>query len=395
MTVPTSVRPGALAVLRAPRVLRLITASLLGRLPLGCAPLALILFARESRSLAAAGLLVGSYTAGVAIGGPLLARAVDRWSQPPVMWAAMAGSTVGFLLVAVSLPLPVAAAAGVLAGLGAPPFESCLRVLWRDLLPPDAVRSAYTVDIAVQELIFVVGPLVTVGAVAAAGPRAGLYTAALVQAVGTVLFATAPTARRWRGAEVHRHWAGALRSARLRLMLVAIVLVGAGVGATIVAATAYAEARATNSVAGWLLAAQAGGALIGGLAYTRVRPSTRNRLPLLAGAYAMGYLPLLLLPGTGVMVGLMVVSGLALPAVLTDTFLTVDDVAPQGTAAEAFAWVATAFSVGSAAGSAVEGLLLDATGSLLLGFLVAPLTVALAALVFALPTSTPHPSPRS
>lgn len=250
----------AAAVLRNTAAVRVLAASLLGRLPLGSAPLALILFARESMSLAAAGLLVGAYTAGVAVGGPLLARLVDRWSQPPVLWSAMAVSTVGFLLVTLVLPLPLAMLAGALAGLGAPPFEACLRVLWRDLLPAEAVRSAYTLDIAIQETIFVAGPLVTVGAVNLLGSAAGLLTAAAVQALGTVWFATSPAARNWRGAPAgQRHWAGALQSGRLRLLLVGVALTGAAIGATIVAATAYAEAVATNSLAGWLIAAQAFG----------------------------------------------------------------------------------------------------------------------------------------
>ena len=47
-----------------------------------------------------------------------------------------------------------------------------------------------------------------------------------------------------------------------------------------------------------------------------------------------------------------------------------DRVAPAGTAAEAFAWVGTAFAVGSAAGAALTGLLIDAAGSVRVGFAV-------------------------
>lgn len=68
---------------------------------------------------------------------------------------------------------------------------------------------------------------------------------------------------------------------------------------------------------------------------------------------------------------------------LTCVFVTSDRVAPRGTAAESFAWVATAFLVGSAAGSALDGALLDTTGVLTLGFLPAPVTIlAASALVW-------------
>ncbi|MEV4756130.1 MFS transporter [Micromonospora sp. NPDC049559] len=377
---PPRAETGALAVLRAPQAARVLTASTLGRIPAGTAPLALLIFARETMSLAAAGLLVGAYTAGVAIGQPMLARIADRRRQPPVMWLGVAASTAGFALTAAYPHLPVVLLAAALAGAGAPPFESGLRVLWRDLLPERQVHTAYTLDTAAQELIFVVGPVVTLAAVAAAGPSGGLYASALLQLAGTAWYTTAPVVRRWRGETGVRHWAGPLRAGRLRIILAVLLLVGAGVGSVAVAATAYAEAAGTRSWAAWLLAAQAAGALTGGLLYVRFA-GLRARNTLLAAtlAFAAGYLPLLLTPPVPVMLVLMAVSGLALPPLLTVAFVTIDRVAPRGTAAEAFAWAASAFTVGSAVGSAVNGALLDGTGSVTVGFVLAPLAVALAA----------------
>jgi predicted MFS family arabinose efflux permease len=375
-----------LDVLRAPQAARVLLGSLVGRLPLGAAPLALLVFARESMTLAASALLVAAYTAGIALGGPALARVADRWRQPPVLWLSAIASTLGFVLVALGPPVPVAVGAAALAGLGAPPFEACLRVLWRDLLPAAAVPAAYTLDIATQELIFIVGPLTTVGAVALFGPAAGLLSAALFQFAGTVGFATTAAVVRWRGEPAHHHWLGPLRSGPLRVVLAAIVLIGLGIGSVVVAATAYAEVRASTSAAGWLISAQAVGALTGGLVYTRIAAGGpgRWRLPWIATAMTVSYLPLLLLPDVGPMLGLLFLSGLGLPVLLTVGFLTVDRVAPPGTAAEAFAWVGTAFAVGSAAGSALTGVVLDASGSLRVGFLVAPVAIALAAATLSL-----------
>lgn len=396
--IPPATSPvGPLAVLRSPQAAWVLAASLVGRLPLGAAPLALLVFARESMTLTAAGLLVGGYTAGVAIGGPALARAADRWRQPPVMWLAVAVSSAGFLGVMFAPALPFAVLAAFCAGLGAPPFEPGLRVLWRDILPDALVQSAYTLDIAVQELIFVVGPLLTLGAVGAGGPRAGVGAAALAQLAGVAWFVAAPAVRTWRGVPAVRHWAGPLRSVRLRVLLIAVLFVGTGLGSFIVAVTAYAETVRSGSWSGWLLAAQGVGALIGGLVWARLAPADNpRRLPRIALLMAVAYLPLLVRGDPAVMLALVAVSGLALPPLLTDTFLSVDRTAPEGTAAEAFAWVATAFSVGSAAGSALTGILLDATANLVAGFAVTPVLVLLASLTFALApparTAKPHPA---
>ncbi|WDZ84921.1 MFS transporter [Micromonospora cathayae] len=385
-------RPRVTEVLRAPQVSWVLVASLVGRVPLGAAPLALLLFARDTMTISLAGLLVGAYSAGLAVGQPMLARMADRWRQPPVMWAAVALSTAGFVLTAVRPAPALAVLAAVAAGLGAPPFEAGLRVLWKDLVADRLRHAAYTLDVTIQELIFIAGPLLTMVALAVAGPAGGLLVIAAGQVVGTALFTLAPVVRGWRGETAVRHWAGPLRAARLRLLLAVTALVGAAVGATTVAVAGYAEAEGVRSWAGWLLAAQATGALVGGLVSARHTPSDpRRHLRLAVALLAVGYLPLLLVPPPLLMAVGMAVSGLALPTVLTGIFLSADGAAPPGTAAESFAWVATAFALGSAAGSAVDGALLDTVGGVLVGFAPAPLLILGAALLVRVGTRTVQP----
>jgi hypothetical protein len=108
-------------------------------------------------------------------------------------------------------------------------------------------------------------------------------------------------------------------------------------------------------------------------------------------ALTAGFLPLAATPGPVPMAVLLAVSGLALPPLLTAVFLTADRLAPAGTVAEAFAWVATAFAVGSAVGSAVTGPLV-ATG-IRYGFLLAP-AAALACVVALTLVSRGHAAPQ-
>lgn len=363
--------PTASTVLRAPQVPLVLIASQVGRLPLAAAPLALLLYARQSVSLAVAGIVVAVFTAGMAAGAPVLARSVDRWRQPPVLYGSASLSAVGYLIAAVSggRPAPLLAGAA-LAGLGTPPLEACLRALWPDLVAPADITAAYALDIALQEVIFVAGPLVALAAVAAAGPAAGLLTAAALQSAGVAAFANAPVVRGWRGTPAHRHWAGPLRVPRLAVLVLGVVCTGAAVGSIPVVLTGYAEAAGDRGLTGWLLAAQAIGALTGGLLYTRAKPGGPARLPLLAACLAAGYLPLLIVPAPGWMALLQALSGAALPPLLTACFLAADRLAPPGTAVEAFAWIFTAFTVGSATGAALAGPLTDA--SVRAGFAFAP-----------------------
>ncbi len=385
--------PTASAVLRAPQVPLVLVASQVGRLPLAAAPLALLLYARQSVSLAVAGIVVAVFTAGMAVGAPFLARSVDRRRQPPVLYGSASLSAVGYLIAAGSDGRPALLLTGAaLAGLGTPPLEACLRALWPDLVPPADITAAYALDIALQEVIFVAGPLVALAAVAIAGPAAGLLTAAALQLGGVAFFANAPVVRGWRGTPAHRHWAGPLRVPRLVALVLGVVCTGAAVGSIPVVLTGYAEAAGDRGLTGWLLAAQASGALAGGLIYTRAKPGGRSRLPLLAGCFALGYVPLLLVPAPGGMALLQAISGVGLPPLLTACFLTADRLAPPGTAVEAFAWIFTAFTVGSATGAALAGPLTDI--SVRTGFTFAPVAglLAVAAMVV---VATSRPAKRN
>jgi predicted MFS family arabinose efflux permease len=371
--------PSLSTVLRAKHVRGLLVFSQTGRLPMAAAPLALLLFAREVHGLTLAGLVVAAYTAGMAVSAPLLARVVDRWRQPPVLWASALLSAAGFAAVAASgHRIPVMVAGAVVAGFGTPPLEACLRALWPALVPADSVAAAYSLDLAVQEVIYVTGPLVTLAAIGFAGPAAGLIVMAVLQLAGVAGFALTPVVRTWRGEAAERHWAGPLRVPRFVVIVAGVVCAGAAVGSLPVVVTGYAEAAGNRSLSGWLLAAQAAGALAGGLLYTRVKPGGPGRLPLTAAVFAAGFVPLLLVPEPGPMAVLLAISGISLPPLLTAVFLTADRLTPPGTAVEAFAWIITAFTVGSAAGAALTGPLVSE--SIRYAFLLAPIAGLLAVL---------------
>ena len=77
---------GYAELLRARHAVRLITATLAGRLPNATATLAVVLFTRAHQGgYALAGVLSAVYGLGVAAGQPALGRLVDKHGQPRVM----------------------------------------------------------------------------------------------------------------------------------------------------------------------------------------------------------------------------------------------------------------------------------------------------------------------
>lgn len=373
-----------LAVLSRRPAVRLLGSSLLGRLPTGMAALAVLLLVRgRGGDYALAGLLSGLYAAGSALGGPLLGRLIDRSRQPPVLLVAALAAGVGFAALAV-VPVDGALAivAILLAGAATPPLESCLRVLWPRVVPAERLHAAYSLDAAAQEILFVLGPLLVLAAVRLVGPAGGVLVAAGLGVLGVAAFASAPQSRTWRGERTEaRHPAGPLRSGRLVRLLVSLLLTGFTIGTFSVGATAYAEHVGGRSLAGWFIAANGLGALLGGVGYTLV-PAARDlsaRLRVVAVLLAVGYLPLAAQPGLAGTIGLSVLAGLSLPAVLTCGFALVERLAPAGTVTEAFTWLVTAFGIGNAVGAALSGTLVDRYGPVA-AFLAGAATAILAAL---------------
>ncbi|WP_416976615.1 MFS transporter [Streptomyces sp. T028] len=355
------------SLLRSPHVARLLVGTLVGRLPSGMATVAIPLALREDDApYGFVGLVVGAFAMATAVGGPLLGRLVDRVGQTLVLLPAALLAGCGFLVIAATpdRQAPVIAGA-VLAGAASPPLEPCLRALWPTVVPDDKLESAYALDSASQELIFVGGPLIVAGCVAVASPVTALWAAALLGLAGVLVAGTAEPARTWRAPAREADWLGPLRSRGLVVLLVGLTGVGVALGTLNVVVVAYAEEHRVPGGAPALLALNAFGALVGGLAYGAVRhwpvPPARRAL-LLTLCLAPGYALLCLLPGPPLMSGLMVLTGLFLAPVLTVSFVLVGELAPAGTVTEAFAWLVTLMTSGMALGSAVVGLVLEHGG---------------------------------
>jgi predicted MFS family arabinose efflux permease len=296
------------------------------------------------------------------VGGPLLGRLVDRIGQPRVLipTAVVAGG--GFLLIGTMPQHPFGVVVGaVLAGAATPPLEPCLRVLWPRIVAPARLEKAYAMDSGSQELIYVGAPLVVTAVAAVASPALALWVAALLGALGVLIVVTSPPSREYKAPERSADWLGPLRSRGLVVLFISLIGTGIAIGSLNVLVVLYAEQHRVPGGAGGLLALNAAGALCGAFAYGAVRwtMSLQRRALTLAIGLVIGYGLLSLLPAPPVMALLMLLTGVFLAPMLTVSFILVDKLAPPGTTTEAFAWLVTVFTSGTAVGAAVVGVLLE------------------------------------
>ncbi|MDR6978866.1 putative MFS family arabinose efflux permease [Streptomyces sp. 3330] len=361
---------GYLEILRAKHAARLLTGTLVGRLPNATAAIAIVLFVRaEGGTYSLAGALAAVYGVANAVGQPLLGRLVDRHGQPGVQLPAALGSALAmavFAFVGVDPP-SLAYLAVAAAGLFTPPLEGGLRALWPAVLRrEDQVHTAYAMDAVAQEVMFTVGPLLVTLCVSLWSAQGALLALNAVGVLGALSVVMSPPSRAWRSAPREAHWLGALRSPGLLALLGAFLFIGVALGSITVASVPYADDHGGDAVYGWLMAALGLGALLGGVVYgaRQWAGTPERRLRGLVALLAVCYLPLTLMPGAVAMVALTALAGVFLAPAIACAFVIVDRHAPRGTVTEAFSWLVTTFTVGASVGTGLAGPVVEAGGAL-------------------------------
>jgi MFS family permease len=355
--------------LRIPHVAAMLGWSIVARLPVGMAGLGLILLVRGSGgSYAEAGAVTAAYAVSVAVGAPYAGRRVDRRGARRVLlprafvYSACLGGTA--LLAVLEVPplalVPLAAA----AGLALPPVAASLRTLWSTVLPGDMSQTAFAVEAAFQELIFVAGPLAVAG-LAAVTPSLGIAGAALVALVGTLCFAQLAPVRRSVGTDAAGgRRLGALAVPGIRTIVLLAACMGVSFGGAEIAIAAFAEEQGNSALAGVTFAAFAAGSLVGGLV-TGLRPTPDQPRRMLGAAAALAaLLALPLLAGSvPALALLMFLAGIPIAPLIAAAYGVIASVAAEGAFAESFAWLSTAVTTGVAAGTVAGGWLVDGGGS--------------------------------
>jgi MFS family permease len=341
--------------------------AVIDRVPIAGMSLAMILRVRiETGSFAIAGVVEAAFAIATAISLPIQGRLIDRLGQTPILSAALVLNPlalIGLILAAKSgagaVPL---AAIGAASGATQAATGSAMRTLWSTLIPDASLRqSAYALDAVSLEVAFIAGPLVTAALVAAGSPTVAVLANVGFATVGTLTFTLSRASRAWRGHAGPAGVAGPLRSRGILALLLVEGAFGVSLGAMEISIIAFTTEEGSSSAAGVLIAVQAAASLAAGLWYGSTHHGTpaAERYPRICLLLALGLVPLLFTKSIAEAVPLMAISGFALAPSGTVLYTLVDELAPRGTATEAFTWMITSISGGVALGSALGGVLVS------------------------------------
>ena len=352
-------------ILRIPSVPRLLSAAVIGRMPVGMGALAIFLLVRGAGgSYSTAGLAVGASTVAGCIGAPILGRIVDRLGQPRVLLLSMASQVTALLLLAALAP-----GGGVelfalcaLYGFSNPPLAASMRATWATLITDRSlITRAFSLDSTAQEVIWILGPVLAAGLAEGISPRLPMVVMAAFSATGVIWFATSHESRTWRSKHVgERHLLGPLMAGPVRRVLLSILGLAFAWGALELAVPAYAQEN--DASPGGLLSIWAVGSVIGGLGYAARRwtSSPQRMMGILLALNLLGFL-IIFLAQTPLQLGiLLLLTGVVNAPVIATFYVLIEELAPRGTVTEAFTWVSTMFLVGISGGVALAGIVADA-----------------------------------
>lgn len=319
-----------------------------------------------SGSFAVAGLATGAFAIAEALLAPQVARFVDSRGQRAVAISQLPvfGLATALLLVAVFRDQAawVWVLSSAVAGVSCPQVGSLAAARWRHLTGGSAqMTSALALEAAVNELTFMLGPILVTTLSAAVHPSAGLVLAAVL----VLVFTTVLMRRRESEPPRQPRGPGLVLDTRLANpaflpFVVLHLLLGLYFGGMALCLTAAALSFGAGTYAGLVAAAGGAASLLTGLLYGSSRrigaaPAMVGGAALLAvSCFALsqvqGFMPLVLLT---------VLAGACVAPIVIPAAVTLQEETPRSLYVQAVTWTGSASALGTAVAGPLVGRLVD------------------------------------
>lgn len=378
------------SLLRTPGVARIVAAQLTARFPNGMLSLAYLLHIEGVfGSYGAAGLVLAATSVGQAIAGPLLGRWMGVWGMRPVLILTTAVSGATMLTIAFApLPLWGYMAVAFVGGLSLPPVQPAVRTIYPKMVNSRQLSLLFSLDASAQEIIWIASPVLITFISVQISTVLGILVATAFLLAGGAWFISSPELGKVRIPRSKRRFGLVLtRPPVLLATVVGILLIGccSALEASVVASFGEGGPESGLVLAVWSVAS-----LVGGLAFGNIpigpTALARRMLVIFFGATLAVFATGIFEVGPNAsaqfwaLTATLAVNGLGIAPALAVMFAIVSASVRFSDTAEAYGWVGTGQLIGSAAGSAVAGFLIDGNGPVG-GFAIAAVFACIGTLV--------------
>lgn len=329
----------------------------------------IMLISATMDSLWIAGTVAGTLMITQAIASPVLGRFADKFSQRKVLIITCCCHVIAILsligLVLLNMHLWAIMAAAIATGCSSVPVDGFIRTRWAAMVTDEALRTAYALETVLDEIIFLLGPLIAIVLATAWHPAAGLALCATLTFSGSLALVLH---RRSEPVIVHKSEESDRRAISMlwvRALMISYAAVGLFLGSIDVMMIAYAKEVGNPTLAGVLLSICAAGSLVGGTCYGAMNWSlSQPRLLLITSAtLCAGTLPLIF-TSVPVLMGISAfIAGLSVAPLLITCSNLLESLTPKGCLSEGFSWLSSAGWLGFSLGVSLGGQLSDQSGA--------------------------------
>ena len=342
-----------------PQVISLGIAAFPARLAYGMISLGIFFKAEQSTdSFAIAGFAIGLNSLAGAVTAGIRGSIMDRWGQKWPLRILVPGYTIMILALNQMDTARSILITAFLLGISAPPINLSVRPLWKDIVPPTYLRTAYAFDSAMMSSTSVVGPVVVTALALSSRPYLALDVTAALMLTGGIALALTPVSRNWVPEKKVKGQERLLQSRAIQLLMFEGCFIGFGWGVFDVAVPAFATQENVPHRVAWIFAAFGIATVIGGLSGGLV---SKKLPPLLAlrRAYALWLFACLPIAftypdWTMALVGASI--GFLGGAVQVFYFEVLEAVRPKGSQTASLGWIWSVEGSFMAVGAAVGGV---------------------------------------
>jgi MFS family permease len=347
------------AVLKRPGVVRILLSQLAARWAFGMLSLAFVLHVQKiTDSYAIAGITLGAETLGAAISGPLLARLIPHVGVRPIVFASSTIGAVAMVFMGLNdgSSTAILILLGFIIGLTSPPIQQIVRPIYPSLISKEQTNHLFALDANLQEIIWIVGPIVATLIAANAGTPMALFVMAGIQILGCYTFAANREVRNAKIEASKRRMGGILKS-RIVLSNVAmgLLLVGSFAGAEVGTVAVITD----RNVSGWVLAALSAGGLVGGFLFGH-RAKTKYALTKFFALTTTGYSLIFFAPHEPIWVAICwFIAGLGIAPIFATLGSIIAIKLSPSESVEAYGWISTGQLIGFSSAAAIAGIAID------------------------------------
>ena len=342
-----------------PQVIRLGSAAFPARLAYGMLGLGIFFKAEQATgSFAIAGFAIGLASLATASTAGIRGSIMDRWGQKWPLRILVPSYTILVLNLNQTESTRAILISAFVLGITAPPINLSVRPLWKDIVPPTYLRTAYAFDSAMMSSTKVIGPVLVTALALSTRPYLALNAVAALLFIGGLSLALTPVSRNWIPEKKDKGQDVLLKNRAIQLLMFEGCFIGFGWGVFDVSIPAFAIQENVPHRVAWIFAAfglaNVIGGLLGGLVSKKLAPLSALRRAYFLWSIACIPIAFTYPDWTMALVGASI--GFLGGAVQVFYFEVLEAVRPKGSQVSSLGWIWSVEGMFIALGAAVGGI---------------------------------------